>query len=98
MTDQPLPMFDEPPADTPTPPKKPKPKPTRRKRKAAHIAATKPIKRRKRRATKAKPVAPILIESRPKEFDVVQGLIKTMLLLDRTTAKSVANLLGSIFT
>ena len=60
MTDQPLPMFDDPPADTPTPPKKPKPKPTRKRRKRKAVALKPPksdkIKRRKRRATKVKPV------------------------------------------
>ena len=101
MTQQDLPSFEpiEPPPEPA--PRKPRRKPMKRRaRKATKIVVPKKVvKRRKRRVMKVPRGFKALDNpAAPKEFDVVQSIIKTMLLLDRSTAKSVANLLGSIFT
>ena len=57
------------------------------------VAESGKVVKRKRRVSKV-PVNPAL----PREFDVVQDIIRKMQLLDRTAAKQVAALLASIFT
>ena len=92
-----LPDFQniQPPETTQVPPKKPRPKPARKAARPKPAAALPKRVPKKRKAKRA--ILNLVNPAIPKEFDVVQGIIKTMLLLDRTTAKSVANLLVAVF-
>lgn len=95
-----LPEFGDPnaPPTEPPSPKKPRRKPVKRRKKKALAPA--PDKKAAKRALKRRSIKILdpINPAAPKEFEVVQSIIKAMLLLDRATAKSVANLLGAIFT
>lgn len=82
-------------------PKKPRRKPVKKRRKlreVKHQWKTEPVVKKRRKMRKVVstngPVNPVA----PREFEVVQSLVQTMLLLDRTTAKAIAKMLGAIFT